>query len=211
MAESVENENSIEPKKPLRPSSQELFRPLPVAEKMLRIPLYQMKIFHTSISSINRGHFDQIEVYPIESTASLVLSEKKRKHVLQIPIANISDINVVSEKIGRIKRVENLMVKIVFRGEDSSENSIMIDLEDKLIDSFMQDVETIRNNVYDNSCWSHRLLTYVTDNNEPKTVDFYPFAPFLAEGEEIIWHYIQTEGWLNKKVTDRYVDQLQGI
>ena len=201
MADPIEHESSIEPRKSLRPSSHLLSRPLPVPDKLLRIPSYQIEVTQTSVGSINKGHLKMIEIYPPESIASLILSDSKRKETFQIPVTNISDIQVISEVKGRKKKGENLMIQIKFRGEDGLDNSIKIDLEDKYIKSLMQDVAIVRNNVYDKTCWSPRLLTYTTDNNESKTVDFYPFAPFLAEGEEVIWCNIVTEGLINKKAT----------
>jgi hypothetical protein len=119
--------------------------------------------------------------------------------VLQIPITNIIETTVVSEKIGKIRKKEDLMVLITFKGEDGQENSIKVDLEDKYIDSFIEDIEAVRRNMYDGTYWHYGLLALPTDGNEPKSFDFYPAAPFLAEGEEIIWSYIRTEGILNKK------------
>lgn len=63
----------------------------------------------------------------------------------------------------------------------------------------MQDIETVRQKMYDTTYWHCGLLTLPTDGNEPKAVDFYPSVPFLSEGEDIIWSYISTEGILNKK------------
>ena len=31
-------------------------------------------------------------------------------------------------------------------------------------------------------------------------IDIYPLTPFLSEGEEIIWHQMETEGIRHKKV-----------
>jgi hypothetical protein len=198
MTQPTDYENSLHPTKPLRPSAQILSSPL-TPLNLLRIPTYQMKVVQASVSLVGKKNLELVEVYPIESSASLVFSDKKKKGTVQIPIANISDIGVVSEKKGRIRKQEDLMIQITFEDEDGQDNSIKINLEDKYIDSFYQDVETVRQNVYDITYWHYGLLTCPTDDTEPKPVDFYPSVPFLAEGEEVIWSYIRTEGILNKK------------
>jgi hypothetical protein len=52
--------------------------------------------------------------------------------------------------------------------------------------------------------WAYRSLTFQTNSNnntnQRRTFDIYPMAPFLAEGEEIIWHQMKTEGRRNNKV-----------
>jgi hypothetical protein len=166
---------------------------------LLRLPVYGVEVVECSVDSIDRKNVEKVEVYPIESFAHLAFWDKKKKNTLQIPVVNITDTTVISEKIGRIKKKEDLMIQITFEGENGQKNSIKIDLEDKYIDSFMQDIETVRQNMYDTTYWHCGLLTLPTDDNEPKAVDFYPSVPFLSEGEDIIWSYISTEGILNKK------------
>ena len=63
----------------------------------------------------------------------------------------------------------------------------------------MEDIEAVRRNTYDTTYWRYGQLTLPTDDNEPKVIDFYPAAPFLSEGEEVIWSYLSTQGILNKK------------
>jgi ribosomal protein L40E len=194
---SENNENLLDRRMPLRPSSENIQPLTPL--NLLRIPVYRLEVVQSSIRSVDRKNIEQVEVHPIESIANLVFWDKKKKNVLQIPIADILETTVVSDKIGKIRKKEDLMVLITFNGEDGQENSIKVDLEDKYIDSFVEDIEAVRRNVYDVTYWHYGLLSLPTDGNEPKSFDFYPAAPFLAEGEEIIWSYIRTEGILNKK------------
>jgi hypothetical protein len=46
----------------------------------------------------------------------------------------------------------------------------------------------------------HRSLSFPTGAGTVATVDIYPLAPFLAEGEEIIWHNMSTSGIRHKKI-----------
>jgi ribosomal protein L40E len=193
----ADEENLLYQGIPLRPSSQ-IIRPL-TPLNLLRIPVYRVEVVQSTVDSANRKNIEQVEVHPIESIAHLVFWDKKKNNVFQIPIVSIIETIVVSEKIGKIRKKEDLMVQITFKGDDDQENSIKVDLEDKYIDSFMEDIETVRRNTYDTKYWHYGQLTLPTDGNEPKVVDFYPAAPFLSEGEEVIWSYISTEGILNKK------------
>jgi hypothetical protein len=154
--------------RPLRPSSENI-RPL-TPSNLLRIPVYRVVIVQSSVGSADRKNIEQVEVHPIESIAHLVFWDKKKKNVLQIPITNIIETTVVSEMIGKVRKKEDLMVLITFKGEDSQENSIKVDLEDKYIDSFMEDIEAVRRNMYDRTYWHYGQLTLPTDGNEPKVV-----------------------------------------
>lgn len=88
------DENLLDRGKPLRPSSQRPLTPL----NLLRIPVYQVEVVQSSIDSVDKKNVEQVEVHPIESIACLVFWDKKKKNVLQIPIVNITDTIVVSEK-----------------------------------------------------------------------------------------------------------------
>jgi hypothetical protein len=156
---SEDNENLLDLGRTLRPSSEKI-QPLTPLD-LLRIPVYRIEVVQSSLGAFDRKNIEQVEVHPIESIAHLVFWDKKKKNVLQIPITNISEMTVVSEKMGKIRKKEDSMVLITFRGEDGQENSIKVDLDDKLIDSFMQDVEAVRQNTYDAAYWRHGNLAFL--------------------------------------------------
>ncbi len=166
---------------------------------MLIIPSYEIEIVQDSTHKPNKK-VKQVELHPVEWDAQLVFKvDNKGKQDAIVPIANILDIQEISETKGRIKKKEDLMVKIVFN-TDNLDYWIIIDLEEKYIQEFLDNIKLIKQKEFDDVYWTYRLLTLQNDDGQIKTVDIYPLTPFLAEGEEIIWHNMKTEGIVHKKV-----------
>jgi hypothetical protein len=82
----------------------------------------------------------------------------------------------------------------------NQDNVIVVNLEDKYANECLQLIQSMKQKELDGEYWTYRSLTFQTNNNQIKTIDIYPLAPFLAQGEEIIWHQMKTEGIRHKKV-----------
>src|SRR5919199_6377437 len=82
----------------------------------------------------------------------------------------------------------------------NQDNVIVVNLEDKYANECFQLIQSMKQKELDGEYWTYRSLTFQNNNNQIKTIDIYPLAPFLAEGEEIIWHQMKTEGIRHKKV-----------
>jgi hypothetical protein len=63
---------------------------------------------------------------------------------------------------------------------------MIIILEDKYIDNFVQMMQTIKQKEFDEIYWTYRSLNFQTGFGQTKTIEIYPLTPFLAEGEEIV-------------------------
>ena len=93
------------------------------------------------------------------------------------------------------------MIQISYRGDmDNQVNIIVIDLNDKHANECFHRIQALRKKESDGTYWAYRSLTFQNNNNQTKTIDIYPLTPFLAEGEEIIWHRTNAVGKSYKKV-----------
>jgi hypothetical protein len=58
--------------------------------------------------------------------------------------------------------------------------------------------------ILNGNLWTKSNITYTADNDQKKTVEIFPFVPFFAEDEEIIWYNLQTgKGDSNNKIARR--------
>jgi len=190
----------------LRPALEQL-RPM-ISPKMLEMPSYEIEIVDFSSGFPNRSaaeirNLRHIELHPLEWDGLIVLSNpKEAQEQIEIPVGNIIDIQLISETKGHIMKKEDLMIQIIYRDNNSSssqDNIIKIKL-DKHVDEFFQLIRSTRQKELDGEYWTYRSLTFQTDNNQRRKIGIYPLAPFLVEGEEIIWHQMKTEGILHKRV-----------
>jgi hypothetical protein len=97
------------------------------------------------------------------------------------------------------------MVQILYKLDNDNQdkrNILVIDLDDKRANECFHLIQLMRQKELGGQYWAHRTLTFQisNNNNQTRTIDIYPLAPFLAEGEDIIWHQMKTEGRRDKKV-----------
>ena len=191
----------------LRPTLEQLSRPM-VSPTKLETHTYEIEIVDFSSASTNKvavefRNLKKIELHPIEWDGLIVLSNpKKDKERIDISVGNIIDIQTISEMKGHVMKKEDLMIQITYRDNNNSSNQdnvITINLNDKHVSECLQLIESVRKNELDDKYWTYRSLIFPLNNNQTKTIDIYPLAPFLAEGEEIIWYEGGTEGVLHKK------------
>lgn len=195
----------------LRPTLRQSLRPM-ISPNYLETHNYEMEIVDFSSGSNNQNAIEvknlkKIELHPLEWDGLVVLyNPKKDKELrIEIPVGNITDIQLISEKKGHIIKKENLMIQIIYKSDrDNQDNNIVvIDLDDKRANECFRIIQSMRQKELGGQYWTHRLLTFQTssnNNNQTKTIDIYPLARFLAEGEDIIWHQMKIEGRRDKKV-----------
>lgn len=188
----------------LRPQPTLLNRPM-VNFSLLNVPIYEMKIVGTSFgetlyqSSIK--NLNRVGIHPTEWDAQVVFANDKNTEGPCLPSSRIVGSKVVTERRGLLKKKERL-IEIVYKGPegDNRDYTIKMELDDKHTDEFLQKIETLKQSNFDNSYWTYRSLSIPTGVGTVATVDIYPLAPFLAEGEEIIWHNMSTSGRRHKKI-----------
>lgn len=154
-----------------------------------------MGIFPCPMSTIFRIRCTVYFLLRNDSLSMMILSDGKGKERRGIPITNIISSDLVAET-KRIFKKEERLVEIIYNG-DNHEDTIRIKLDDKHVDEFLKRIEALKQNSSDSVYWTYRSLSYQKGTGHITTVDIYPLAPFLAEGEEIVWH---NAGLLKKRL-----------
>jgi len=174
-----------------------LTRPM-VGSQNLRIRGYEIKgleMMEQETKAITpTSNLKYMEIQPIESTHLLIFSEARGKPGRSMNIQDIVDIKTSHFTRGRFIKKEDLVVEIRSLGpEDRRQYLTIIDVDDKYADEIVGEVMASKQAELNSNYWSHRSLTFTKQNGQKNTVDIYPAAPFLANGEEILWHYVLTE------------------
>jgi hypothetical protein len=164
-----------------------------VRPDMLDTHNYEIEVVDFSSGSNNENttefkNLKKIELHPLEWDGLIVLynPKKDKEQRLEIPVGNITDIQLISEKKGHIIKKENLMVQILYkldRDNQDNKNIVVIDLDDKHAHECFELIQSMRQKELGGQYWTHRLLTFQTSNNnsQTKTIDIYPLAPFLDD------------------------------
>jgi uncharacterized membrane protein YcaP (DUF421 family) len=118
---------------------------------MLVTHSYEIEIVDSSLGSTNKNasefkNLRQIELHPLEWDGLIVLSNpKKDKERIEIPVGNIIDTQVISERKGHIIKKEDLMIQIIYRGDrDNQDNIVVMDLDDKRANECFQLIQSMR-------------------------------------------------------------------
>jgi hypothetical protein len=156
-----------------------------VDQRLLKIPFCAIEVVSDSTGKPDK-RLSQVEIHPVEWDALMVFSGPKTKPI-GIPITNIT-VSVVSGAKGTFRKKEDRMLKITFRTNDNSGLWMIINIEDRYVQEFLNIVRTLKQKESDELYWSHQSLTLHYNSGLTKIVYIYPLAPFLAQGEEMIWH-----------------------
>jgi hypothetical protein len=200
-----------------RPNAKRLTsRPI-VSHPFLEISIYKIEfVLKTEDKSYNKleavlktedksyNKLDTMEVRPIEMDASILFYNSKNKEGPLLPISSINDIKLVSQFSGLFHKREKTMVEISFNNRDKENKTIGINLDDKKIDEFLQQIKLIQNKLHnDDEFWASYLLNVKTENGTISSIEIHPAIPFLSQGEEIVWNNIITKNVLEniKKIT----------
>jgi hypothetical protein len=200
-----------------RPNAKRLTsRPI-VGHPFLEISIYKIEfVLKTEDKSYNKleavlktedksyNKLDTMEVRPIEMDASILFYNSKNKEGPLLPISSINDIKLVSQFSGLFHKREKTMVEISFNNRDKENKTIGINLDDKKIDEFLQQIKLIQNKLHnDDEFWTSYLLNVKTETGTISSIEIHPAIPFLSQGEEIVWNNIITKNVLDniKKIT----------
>jgi double zinc ribbon protein len=159
-------------------------------------------VLKTEDKSYNK--LDTMEVRPIEMDASILFYNIKNKEGPLLPISSIKDIKLISQSTGVFRKREKVMVEISFNNRDKENKTIRINLEDKKINEFLQQIKLIQNKLHnDDEFWNSHLLNVKTETGTISSIEIQPAIPFLSQGEEIVWKNIITKNVLEniKKIT----------
>lgn len=149
-----------------------------------------------------------LELLPIESGYlsgdgfSLVLSNTAGPYPYLfsrfslIPFSKIKVIDILSEREFLIKKD---LLKIIFIDKDGKSITVIIDIDGNLEDA-VRNLKLQKQLELDSNYWSSHLLNFENSNAKLINVIIYPFTPFLAQGETIIWQNIKNDALDKKKV-----------
>ena len=130
----------------LRPTLRQTLRPM-VSPNYLETHNSEIEIVDFSSGSTNENaneskNLKRIELHPLEWDGLIVLynPKKDKEQRIEIPVGNVTDIQLISEKKGHIIKKENLMVQILYkldRDNQGNKNIVVIDLNDKHANAFL--------------------------------------------------------------------------
>ena len=180
---------------------------LMVTPYVYKIKLLNVKELDTGIqSALLNYEFDknivQMEVRPIDMGHLILFATPgpEGRAAPYISLSGLIDIKPATQIKGILKR-KDLLLEIIFVGNENKRYVATIDIEDKYIDEVITTVKEFRLLESDSYYWAFRSLSM---GNPFKIIDVYPNAPFLAEGEELLWKNSRT-------YQDRYKDKIQSI
>jgi ribosomal protein L40E len=168
--------------------------------RLLKIPIYKIELVSDSFGKPDK-RVNVVEIHPVEWNSDIVFVALKTKvPPVEIPVSNITDVSVISEKKGTFRKKEDLMLKITFRDIDNSERWLIMNMEDEYIQEFLDRVQALKQKESDELYWTRHSLILQDNSGLTRTVDIYPLTPFLADGEEIIWQNILSQPKSKDKV-----------
>ncbi len=164
---------------------------------MLEIQSYEVEILK---GAEGYSGLNMVEIRPIELDASLLFYNKKSRQGPIYPLSKVKDVRVTHQVKGSLRKKTDLLVEIELDSSQGYNNIILFDLEDKFVNTFIQQVNQIRGKLNDESLWTSRIINVPSGTGIITPIRIYPMAPFLSDGEQIVWNNIKTKGVLNKKI-----------
>lgn len=180
-----------------------------VGPSLLEISVYKIK-FSSDKDDNSFRNLNMMEVRPIELDSSILFYNKRNKEGPLLPISLIRDIKKISKYEGVFKKKEISQVEISFDNQSKEKKTIRIDIEENKIDKFLQQINDIQNKLQkDNNrkFTQSYILNFISEAGKASPIEIFPEAPFLSQGEEIVWKKIITKNGLevNSKVDYIYV------
>lgn len=140
------------------------------------------------------GEKIKADVLPVELGNKLVLySGADDGKKTEVKFSHIKYIGT-SEKQGDFMDKDKVFVKIQLENN----TMIMLDFDDYIINEFISLVEDFSK--LDSNFWKFTELKFSIGDNF-KTTKMYHQTPFLAEGEELLWSFVGTEGVFEQKAS----------
>ena len=175
----------------------------------LKTDVYETKIVEvielpggtpTLFSPKDDNSINQMQIRPIEIGYCLIFADFRNENRKFPPLSllNLIDIKEVSVTKGLFKRKDR-MLGITFLGNKNKRYIAKINFEDKYVGEIINKIQKLKQLESDTTYWTHQRLVVPTTNSESKIIDIYPFTPFLAEGEDIMWQNMKRNPENQKK------------
>jgi len=138
---------------------------------------------------------DKLVIHPIEVGNAVEFKSKKDANAsFSIPINKIIALNLPQQKKGLLTK-EDVLLEIEFYDSTDNKSSISFNIKDVYVQQILDQVKTLQK--VEQEYWDTADLQYILDGM-PKTTKLYYRAPFLSEGEELLWINTKIEGTANK-------------
>jgi double zinc ribbon protein len=178
-----------------------------VGPSLLEISVYKIK-FSSDKDDNSYRNLNMMEIRPIELDSSILFYNKRNKEGPLLPISLIRDIKKISKYEGVFfKKKEISQVEISFDNQSKEKKTIRIDIEENKIDKFLQQINDIQNKLQnDNKKFTQSsILNFISEGGKASPIEVFPEAPFLSQGEEILWKNIITKNGLEVNAKVDYV------
>ena len=184
------------------PNSLSLRRPmLPTYYlRHLSFPLKKIEVFDTETGDgIETRDIEFMEIHQIEGDYCVILKEDQSDKGLSLPMQKLTKISTIADD-----KLEISFVGTEITGSDNlanniRENTVRIKIDKSYTNEIFEFVKTAKALEEDNSYWSKEWLTVYTSDNQDKRIEVFYLAPFLADGEQIIWQNMKFQMINNKK------------
>ena len=176
-----------------------------IKPSLLEIPNYKIEfVFGTNDKSYN--NLDTMEIRPVELDSSILFYNHKSKEGPLLPVSTISDVKIVSENKGILRKKQERIVEISFDNKNNEKKIIKIVINDGQIDEFLNYLRIIQNNLLNDSLKITKTLIFKITPGKSNSIKISPMSPFLFQNEEIVWKNIITTKSIKNKDKIKLLD-----
>ncbi len=140
---------------------------------------------------------DRLVIHPIEVGNKLEFKSKiEAGGSFSIPIKDVIAINIPQPAKGALKK-EMMLLEMEFYDSQGNQDSMAFKVLDVHIQEILDQVKASKS--VEEEYWDTVDLQYILDGRT-KTTQLYYKAPFLSDGEELLWINTKVEGIANKRI-----------
>ncbi len=146
-------------------------------------------------------HINFLIIYPIESKYWILFNDRLDRDGLPLPLQDLKEVNKVTttksiipiKQISFIPKKDEQFIELSFIGNKNLTPTnkpyiATIKVDDYYIDEIIKLLRTLRQLQYDSRYWQHHTMKL----NE-STFNIYHNAPYLGDGEEMVWQRLTFE------------------
>jgi len=140
---------------------------------------------------------DKLVINPIEVGNKLEFKSKiEAGRPFYVPIKDVIAINIPQPAKGALKK-EVMLLEMEFYDSKGNQKSMAFNVLDVHVQEIIDQVKACKS--VEQEYWDTVDLQYILDGNT-RTTQLYYKAPFLSEGEELLWINTKVEGIANKRI-----------
>lgn len=148
--------------------------------------------------------YNRILIHPIELGNLIEFRNKGSSNFTgaAIDIPRVVAINKqTQEKKGFLGKKENVVLEILLsQGKGSTQTqNLIVDVEDKHAQTIIDIVDRTKE-FNSEEYWKAISLPVSVENNAVVNVNIFPSAPFLGDGEQLLWSSVSTEGIIRSHI-----------